>query len=249
MAKKPQSNKRTLGAATRAHSAVKAAAELPKKRAKKAAPATSPAKPRRAYLPASERRQRIITAAQDVFARMSLQGARTRELAKAAEVNQATIFEHFESKEELFIAAVVQPLLEAMQGMRDRAQAYNKAGSLKEMLALGQASSHRHLESMVQIYPLLAIALFSDPALGKKIYCEQIVPLIKERSEVMRDVVKDGIDPELLSIASFGMYFAIAMDRKFRGKKDDLSVIAKHLTDIVAFGFVKDRVRKKNDSK
>ena len=46
---------------------------------------------------------------------------------------------------------------------------------------------------MVQIYPLLATALFSDPKLGKKLYCEQIVPLLKMRGEVMRGVVKDGV--------------------------------------------------------
>src|SRR6201995_2475929 len=92
-----------------------------------AKPGTS--KRRRTYLPASERRQRIISAAQKVFAQTSLQGARTRQLAKAAEINQATLFEHFDSKEDLFLAAVVQPLLEAMQGMRERAAAYSKASS------------------------------------------------------------------------------------------------------------------------
>ena len=208
-----------------------------------------PSKRRRAYLPASERRRRIIVAAQAVFARTSLQGARTRELAKAAEVNQATLFEHFESKEDLFVAAVVQPLLEVMQGMRDRAQAYRASTSLKEMLALGQASSQRHLESMVQVYPLLATALFSDPELGKKLYCEQIAPLLQERGEVMRGVVKDGIDSDLLALAAFGMFFAVAMDQAFRGQKDDLPTIAKKLTELVAFGFARDRVRGKKGSK
>ena len=55
-------------------------------------------KPPRAYLPAAQRRKLIIAAAQEVFARTNLQGARTRDIARAAEVNQATIFEHFESK-------------------------------------------------------------------------------------------------------------------------------------------------------
>jgi AcrR family transcriptional regulator len=207
------------------------------------------AKRRRAYLPASERRQRIISAAQQVFSRTSLQGARTRELAKAAQINQATLFEHFESKEHLFSVAVVQPLLEVMQGMRDRAQAFSEAGSLEEMLTLGQASSQRHLESIVQIYPLLATALFSDPTLGKKLYCEQIVPLLKARGDVMRGVVKDGVDPELLALAAFGMFLAVAMDRAFRGKKDDLATIAEQLTNMVAFGFVKERARTRSGGK
>jgi len=210
---------------------------------------TPASKRRRAYLPASERRRRIISAAQQVFSRTSLQGARTRELAKAAQINQATLFEHFESKEHLFAVAVVQPLLEVMQGMRDRAQALSDAASLEEMLALGQASSKRHLESIVQIYPLLATALFSDPTLGRKLYCEQIVPLLQARGEVMRGVVKDGVDPELLALAAFGMFFAVAMDRTFRGRKDDLATIAEQLTNMVAFGFVKERARTRTGGK
>jgi TetR/AcrR family transcriptional regulator len=218
-----------------------------KKTANKAKRKTSALPKRRAYLRADERRKSIISAARAVFSRVSLHGARTRELAKAAEVNQATLFEHFDSKEHLFQAAVVQPLLDVMQGMYERANVYNEASSLTEMLSVGAASSQRHLEAMVQVYPLLATALFSDPELGKKLYCEQIAPLLKERGKVMRGVVKDGIDPELLALTAFGMYFAIAMDRNFRGKKNDLSGITKQLTNLIAFGFVKDRVR--NSSK
>src|ERR1700758_3572232 len=91
-----------------------------------ASPATeaAPTRRRRAYLPAAERRRQIIEAAQQVFARANLQGARPRDIAKAADVNQATLFEHFASKEDLFIEAVVQPLLEAMDGMRERTRDY-----------------------------------------------------------------------------------------------------------------------------
>ena len=198
---------------------------------------------KRAYLPAHERRQLIISAAQQVFARTSLQGARTRELAKAAAVNQATLFEHFASKEDLFAAAVVQPLLEAMQGMRDRADVYRKATSLKDVLVIAQSSSQRHLETMTKVYPLLATALFSDPTLGRKLYREQLVPMLKERGEVMRGVVKDSVDPDLLALAAFGMFFAVAMDQTFQDKHDDLAVIAQQLTDLVAYGFVPERQR------
>jgi AcrR family transcriptional regulator len=198
---------------------------------------------RRTYLPAAERRQRIIAAAQKVFARSSLQGARTRELAKAAEINQATLFEHFESKEELFTAAVVEPLLEVMQGMRERAREYEEASNAEELLTKGRASVQKHLETMVEVYPLLAVALFSDPDLGQKLYREQIVPLIKDRAEVMRNIVREEIDPEFLALAQLGVFFAIAMDRAFTGKDDDLADIARQVTNLAVFGFAQDRFR------
>src|ERR1700722_1655914 len=81
-------------------------------------------RPRRAYLPAAERRKSIIAAAQQVFARAHLQGARTRDIAKEAEVNQARLFEHFESKQAVGHEAVVRPLIEAMYGAHERVEAY-----------------------------------------------------------------------------------------------------------------------------
>ena len=83
-------------------------------KAQKAKGETAAPRQRRAYLPAAERRKLILAAAQEVFARSNLKGARTRDIARAADVNQATIFEHFESKEALFQAAVMQPLKESI---------------------------------------------------------------------------------------------------------------------------------------
>ena len=97
---------------------------------------TRASRPRRAYLKADERRRLIIAAAQQVFARSNLQGARTRDIAKAAAVNQATIFEHFASKEELFQEAVVAPLIDAMRGMHERMEVYESAGTPDEIAAL-----------------------------------------------------------------------------------------------------------------
>lgn len=200
-------------------------------------------KPKRRYLPASERRRLIIEAAQKVFANSSLQAARTRELARAADVNQATLFEHFSSKEELFIAAVIEPLVEAMRGMHERAEAYDAATSAEEVLAVSEVSSRKHLETMIEIYPLLTAALFSDPEMGKKLYREHVVPLLKQRTDATKHLIKDAIDPELVTLASLGTYFAVAMDRAFTNKSGDVSEIARQVSDLIMFGAARDSVR------
>lgn len=204
------------------------------------ASAEAPKKARRAYLPAKERRRRIIAAAQEVFARSNLQGARTRDIARAAEVNQATLFEHFESKEAIFHAAVVEPLLEAMRGMHDRKQSYKVTQSLDEVQAVAEISVRRHLDVMVEIFPLFTAALFSDLELGRKLYREQIMPLFQERSEAMRSLVRDGLDPELVELATFGIFFAVAMDRTFKGETKDLGAISEQVTKLATTGFVRD---------
>jgi AcrR family transcriptional regulator len=194
---------------------------------------------RRAYLPAHERRRLIIEAAQQVFARSNLQGARTRDIAKAAEVNQATVFEHFESKEALFHEAVVLPLMDAMRGMHARAQAYEAAHSFEEMQAVAQESAQRNLESMTEIFPLLTAALFSDLELGKKLYVDQILPILKQRAEALQGVIKEDLDPEFVELSLFGMLFALAMDQTLRGKRRDPRKTARQITKFAMTGFAK----------
>ena len=199
------------------------------------------AAPRRKYLKAEERRRLIIQAAQEVFARTNLQGARTRDIAKAADVNQATLFEHFDSKEALFHAAVVEPLIEAMQGMYDRVHAYQAAESQEQLLSLAQVSAANHIRSLIEVFPLLTAALFSDADLGKTLYREQILPLLKQRGEVLDGLLKDSIDPEFAGLALFGMMFAVAMDQTFRGRTEETPDLARQFVQFAALGFLKDR--------
>lgn len=53
-------------------------------------------------LTASDRRQKILDAAAGLFARKGYQGATTREIAEEAGINEALLFRHFPSKENLY---------------------------------------------------------------------------------------------------------------------------------------------------
>lgn len=201
---------------------------------------------RRTYLPAAERRKQIIAAAQEVFARSNLKGARTRDIAKAAEVNQATIFEHFESKEALFQEAVIKPLIDAMRGMHDRIEIYEKAGTADEIASLALESGKRHVSDIIKTFPLLAAALFSDPELGRKLYREQIAPLIRERGEVLEPIARDGLDRNFIGLANFGMLFAIALDRYFGGSEEplDIDYLARQFTRMSTGGFAREKAQR-----
>jgi AcrR family transcriptional regulator len=200
--------------------------------AAKSRPKGEAAGQKRLYLPAEERRRLIIQAAQEVFAEGTLQSATTRKLAAAADVNVATLFQHFGSKEELFIAAVVEPLLEHMHDM-DATHAVEQVKTGRELRELILPGVERNLRVMIDVYPLLVAALFSSPQIGKRIYCEHIVPIIKERTERLRRFLPDTIDPEVVCIAGFGVELAIAMDRYFRSTDTDVEVLARHVRDVV----------------
>ena len=51
-----------------------------------------------------DRRQEILLAAMELFAKKGFRGTTTRDLASHAEVNEAIIFRHFNNKEELYTA-------------------------------------------------------------------------------------------------------------------------------------------------
>lgn len=204
---------------------------------------------RRVYRPGSERRVEIVAAARAAFVNSNYQGARTRDIARAAGVNEATLFKHFPTKEALFEAAVMEPLQEAMRGMHERIRTYEGARAPAEMGALAEASTVRHLQDMQAVFPLLATALFSDLEIGKKLYREQLAPLIRQRGTVLRTLTRKGIDPEFVGLATFGMLFAVAMQQRFSGRKKPLAVIAAQLNRFSTGGFARSGVRPKRPAK
>jgi AcrR family transcriptional regulator len=198
-------------------------------------------RPHRAYRPAAERRADIIAAAQAEFVRANFAGARTRDIADAAGVNQATLFKHFPTKEALYEQAVMRPLIETMRHMHGRVEVYETAKTPAEMGELAEASTLRHLEDMLRILPLLATALFSDLDLGRKLFRENLEPLIRKRGEVLRPLVKEGIDPEFVGLASFGMMFAVALQRWLGEPRDDLATTAAQFNRLTTGGFARDK--------
>lgn len=200
-----------------------------------------PDAPRRGYRPATERRVEIIAAAQAEFVRVNFAGARTRDIAEAAGVNQATLFKLFPTKEVLFEEAVMRPLIEAMLNMHGRVEDYATAATPAEMGQRAEASTARHLDDMRRILPLLTTALFSDAESGRQLFRDRLEPLIRERGEVLLPLAKDGFDPEFLGLASFGMMFAVALQRWFGSSEAEPAAIVRQFNRLFTGGFARDK--------
>src|SRR5437762_12115276 len=59
-----------------------------------------------ARLSATDRRQQILQVATQLFARQGFNGTTTRQIAERARVNEAIIFRHFPTKEDLYWAVI-----------------------------------------------------------------------------------------------------------------------------------------------
>jgi len=57
-------------------------------------------------VPARDRRLQIMAAAKELFARQGFEGTTTRQIAQHARVNEAIIFRHFSTKEDLYWAII-----------------------------------------------------------------------------------------------------------------------------------------------
>jgi len=78
-------------------------------------------------------RERILEAAEGVFARTGLNGARVREIADAAGVNVATLYIYFPSKNELHETVLergVRPLIDLMEEFSSGPRGIEAAGQL-----------------------------------------------------------------------------------------------------------------------
>jgi AcrR family transcriptional regulator len=197
---------------------------------------------RRRRLSAPERRRQIIAAAQEVFIRSSLSGARTREIAAEAGVNEATLFAHFESKEALFEAAVLEPLREAVNEQVEIARA-----RAPQDQSARDASLHAHdrfLRTMLKSYPLLVTALFSDRAAGEEMYRKHIFPMIRTLSEITRERAGEDrlkhVDVDFMTLMGFGVHLMVVMDHHFRGTELDLEKTAAAITAMFDHGLRPD---------
>src|SRR5688572_28417380 len=82
----------------------------PRRRAPRRRARVPPAQQR---LTKTERRRQLVETAQRVFAACGFKGTTTRDLARAAGVSEAVIFQHFQNKAELY-ATVLEDRNDAM---------------------------------------------------------------------------------------------------------------------------------------
>ncbi|MGE0668362.1 MAG: TetR/AcrR family transcriptional regulator [Sphingomonadales bacterium] len=196
---------------------------------------------RRKRMAAPERREQILKAAQRVFIRSGLSGSRTRELAQEAGVNEATLFTHFKTKEELFDAAVVEPLERLVEKEMSIDTSYRRATSQEEQQRLNKEAHRRLLDTIREIYPLLVTALFSDSDRGRQFYrnhlhpwFQSLVPSIRESYGGRRR--NKNLDPQFLQLIGVGAYLALVMDHNFRDLDIDPDKMIRNVSTLFASG-------------
>jgi TetR/AcrR family transcriptional regulator len=193
-------------------------------------------------LSADERREQIIDSARLVFERSGFDGARTRDLAAAAGVNEALLYRHFASKEELFEAAVAGPL-EAAVG-----KLVELSGEPPETFDISGAVMHERtyqfiydlLGVMEEIGPLLGVVMFGQADRSGEYFRNRIDPSLTRIEHVVEANLSAWLHKEfdigLTVRLAVGTAWFLATTDKLCNRNRDRAATAQAITALILEG-------------
>jgi AcrR family transcriptional regulator len=194
-----------------------------------------------------DRRQDILMAAMELFAKKGFRGTTTRDLASQAEVNEAIIFRHFTNKEELY-SAILEYKAGKMQDSRlEELERLAKEGDDEEFfMALGKGFLERHGNDAT----FMRLLLFS--ALEGHQLSDMFVASMSARTPLFANYIKKRIDegifrpmnPDLSARAFFGMFSSFILSQEIFGFKKtqeyDSEEVVRTFVSIFLKGMAKD---------
>ena len=196
----------------------------------------TPNTPRR-RMSSADRRRRIIDSAREVFVEHGLSGARTREIADRSGVTEAFLYRHFESKDEMFAVAVLDPLRDGVNRLRDDIQAlYEKD---HDPVSFVRQVHERCLTFNAEFAVLYSIALFAEISNGKAFFAEALSDNLDSVAEMISDRAgwtARGIDPKLVRRVFLGASWVIALDANSRGRSVDIAAVTPELAKLFIGG-------------
>ncbi len=192
-------------------------------------------KKRRQRLPAEERKEQILQAARKVFISKGLTGARTKDLAKEAGVNEATLFLYFSSKEEIFDAAITDPLKNLIKLQIKEGMDFRNAKTKKRKQEVATLAHTEIFNSMEELTPLLVAGLFSNMSMGRELYKKLIEPAIDElvKSAKIGFGFEDDMQARMVVITSLGAGFIFQIHNQYSGVKIDTAVAAEFFANLI----------------
>jgi len=203
------------------------------------------APPVRRRLTAEARKSSILAAARRAFSETGdMNGTTVKMIAEHSGISEGIIYRHFESKDQLFFEAVVEPLksavddLVAATAVVDRDQPLTPQRQLETLKGL-----YRQLISTLdEVLPLLGLVLFGDPQVARRFYRENFAVAMDRLAEAWREVEdRYGFpfeSPDISARAVMGMALMQALEtRHGTAKKADRDRAIRLISEGTVKGF------------
>jgi AcrR family transcriptional regulator len=149
------------------------------------------APPRRRRLTAEARKSSILAAARRAFSETGdMNGTTIKTIAEHSGISEGIIYRHFESKDQLFFEAVVEPLQSAVDDLVAATEIVDRDEPLTPQRQLETLNGlYRQLISTLEeVLPLLGLVLFGDPQVARRFYRENFTVAMDRLAEAWRAV-------------------------------------------------------------
>ncbi len=194
---------------------------------------------------AEDRRAQIIETATELFARQGFEGTTTREIAERARVNEAIIFRHFPSKEDLYWAVLEHQ--SALSKGKEQVEAQLASGDdvRQVFINLGRDFLRRREEDDT-LPRLLFFTALESHRLSGRFFQNHIVAFYETLAAYIRQRIEKGafrnVDPVMAARCFFGMliYHYMVQDL-FGGKrfqKIELETAVGNIVDLFLNGML-----------
>ena len=171
-------------------------------------------------VPAEGRRQQILDVATDLFARQGFNGTTTRQIAQRAAVNEAIIFRHFPTKEDLYWAVIEHQI--SLRPGRSILDARLASGDDPVTVLIGVAEDLLNRDTTLT--RLLQFTALEKHELSDRFYRTHVSGYFEQLAEFIRHNIEAGhfrsVDPLLAARSFIGMLFHhFAVQELYGGKK------------------------------
>jgi AcrR family transcriptional regulator len=171
-----------------------------------------------------ETREKIVEAAERVMRERGLARSTTKEIARAAGYSEGTLYKHFESKEDLFLAVLAERL-PSFLALVEELPARVGRGTVRETL---EEVASTALAFYGEIVPIAA-SIFSEPGLlarhregvrkrgaGPRMINEALAAYLEAEERLGR--VRKDVDPEAVAAMVLGACYQRAFFRSYLGE-------------------------------
>lgn len=169
--------------------------------------------PKRKRMKADQRRQEIIRAATEVFAKNGFGGSTTREIAENAGISEAMIYSHFRNKQDLY-TAIIDERLQESEPLYYPLDAMRNKDDPRVFITIVSNYLRRHSEDTTFLRLLLFSAL-EGHELASMFVAGPVRKFFEFLSDYIRERIDEGafkpINPEITSRCLLGMvhYFVL----------------------------------------
>ncbi len=187
----------------------------------------------------ADRRSQILEVAKELFSRQGFDGTTTRQIAHRAKVNEAIIFRHFPTKQDLYWEVIEHEC--KIRGVAESLQSrLNSGDSDYEIFAGIAEDTLRRREKDSGLTRLLLYSALEDHKLSYRFFQTRVASYYEALSEYIRKHIAAGVfrpvDPLLAARAFVGMVVYHSLIQELYGGKRyqnfDIREVSATITDI-----------------